>query len=58
MIDFAPTNRSIMANKLASTNVERFLSKTDKISAYALIAWIISLVDGPKVAKIAIFKPR
>ena len=26
-IDFAPCNKSIMANKLLSTNLERFLSR-------------------------------
>ena len=58
-IDFVPCKKSVMANKLRSTNLERFC-KTDYISAYALIARIISRVNCPKLvkmAKMAIFKP-
>ena len=36
MIDFAPSNKSIMANKLPSINLERFLRRI--VSAYELIA--------------------
>ena len=54
-IDFAPCNKSVMANKVLSTNLERFL-KTDKLSAYALIARNISRVNCPKLAKMAILK--
>ena len=53
-IDFAPCNKSIMANKLLTTNLEQFLRR------YALIARIISRVNCPKLvkmAKMAIFKP-
>ena len=43
---FAPINKSIMAYKLPSTNLERFL-----------VARNILRVKCPKLAKMAIFKP-
>ena len=56
-IDLAPFNKSIMANKLLSTIPIWNDFKTDKISAYALIARNISRLNCPKLAKMAIFKP-
>ena len=55
-IHFALCNKSIMANKLRSTNVEQFIRRT-KSPLYALIARIISRVNCPKLVKMAIFKP-
>ena len=55
-IDFVPYNKSIMANKLLSTNLERFLRRINS-PLHALIARNISRVHCFKLAKMAIFKP-
>ena len=55
-IDFAPCNKPIMPNKLLLYQFGA-TSKTDSLSAYALIARNISRVNCPKLAEIAIFKP-
>ena len=59
-IDFVPCNKSIMTNKLRSTNLERFIRRIKSHLAYSLIARIILRVNCPKLVKMAImaiFKP-
>ena len=48
-IDFVPCNKSIMANKLPTTNLERFLRQ---------IKSPLTRVNCPKLAKMAFFNPH
>ena len=55
MIDFAPGNKQIMANKLLSRNL---IYKTDLCFASALTARNISRVNCPKLAKMVNLNPH
>ena len=55
-MDFALCIKSIMANKLLSTNLKQLLGRI-KSPLTALVAGNISRVNCLKLAKMAIFKP-